>query len=126
MATCSMGFEHADPEPEVIPVPVDSGTSENDVRIAEVQAGTDVALAEIRADERVVEMAAELERMRGELAGMKTVLETLAPPPPPEPEPVVIPVPDPAPAPGDAEGSVPDVAKPPKSKKDSGWFSGYR
>ena len=126
MATCSMGFEHADPEPEVIPVPVESGPNEHAVEIAAIEAEASVKREEIYTEQRALELESEVSRLRGELAGIRDTLVTLAPPPPPEPEPVVIPVPDPAPAPGEAEGSVPDVAKPSKGKKDNGWFSGYR
>ncbi len=127
MAICDLGHEHPDPVEVPVPVPVDPGPNENDVRIEEIRSATEVQLAEVRADERIVEMSAEMERMRGELDGMRETLALLSPPAPePQPEPVVIPV---TPPPGGADGgdSLPDVPKPPKSRSGkSGWFSGYR
>ena len=125
MAVCNLGHEHPDESVPVVVEP-DPGTSENDVRIEEIRAGTDVAIAEIHADERVVEMQAEMERMRGEITGMREALTLLSPPEPePEPEP-------PAPAAvvaleetGDGDPPTPAETgrKPPK--KSGGFWSGY-
>lgn len=128
---CGLGHESAAaelPAAEPAPVVVEPGPNENDVKIAEVNAAADVELATISAESRNADLEEENARLRGELAGMKETLATLAPPePPPAPEPA--PVPAPAPAP------VLDVEPPPpappapeasKSKKQSGWWDGYR
>lgn len=125
MATCSMGFEHADPEPAVIEVPVDTGTNENDVAIAEIEAAASVQREKIYKQQRDLELVAEVERQAGEIAGMREILDRLAPPAPDpaeaSPAPVIVTgpsdIPEEVAAPADIEKKAP--------KKGSGYWDGY-
>jgi hypothetical protein len=127
MATCSMGFEHAEPEPEVIPVPVESGPNENDVRIAEIEAAASIEREKIWTDQQALALEASNEELRGEIRGMREVLDRLVPP---EPDPADAPPPAPViveSAPGEAPDEVPapgDTAKKAPSK-GGGYWSGY-
>jgi|SRR5450755_569520 hypothetical protein len=127
MATCDLGFSHEDedlaPEPE--PVIIEPGTSDNDVKIAEVEAAARIETERIYAGERDVELVAEVERLRGQVAGMQTVLETLAPP-----DPELLPAPDPAPAPipvpvPESVPAPPETEPKPEGKKKGGMWDGY-
>ena len=129
MPLCDMGFEHdaVVPEPEPEPVIVEPGPNENDVKIAEIEAAARIETERLYTEQRGLDLENEVNRLRGELDGMKTVLETIAPPEPePGPEPVVVPVPEPEPEP------EPVGAPPPAPKSDSGggkksgWWSNYR
>jgi len=124
MATCDLGYSHEDdpPAPVIIeqPPPV---TSDNDVRIAEVEAEARVESDRIYAGARDVELVAEVERLRGKLAGMETVLATLAPADPapapaPAPAPIPVPVPEPVTAP-------PEITPKQEGKKKSSMWDGY-
>ena len=130
MATCDMGYEHDDPaaaEPEVIPVPVDQGPNQNDVKIAEIEAAASIELEKLWTEQEGMRLDSEVQELRGEVRGMREILDRLAPPepdppdapvvitPPPEPEPVTEPVPGP-----------PDTGPATKSKKSSGWWDGYQ
>jgi hypothetical protein len=128
--TCAeCGLEHegaaievAEPQAEVV---VESGPNENDVKIAEVEAAAQVETAKIHAAEGDEEMRAELERLRGEMSGMREILDRLAPPEP-EPEATVVvadpPAPEPEPEPV-ADELPPAEPKPAKPKKQSfSWF----
>lgn len=129
MATCSMGFEHPDAEPEPVVVEADPGPNENDVKIAEVEGATRVQVAKIEAGMVDSEVQARIESLEGELRGMREVLDRLAPPEPePVPEPVIVPVPDPEPAPADAGPSAPPPAEPTRtpSKPAGFWGPAYR
>lgn len=130
MSTCSMGFEHADPEPEVIPVPVDNGTNENDVAIAELQAEASIQREKIYSKERDAELVLEVERQAGEIAGMREILDRIAPPAvgPADPAdvapaPVIVEppaaaeIPEEVAAPADVEKKAP--------KNDGGYWGGY-
>jgi len=122
MATCDLGYSHED-APDPAPVIIDAGTTDNDVRIAEVEAEARVETERIYAGERDVELVAEVERLKGELAGMRTVLETLAPADPapapaPAPAPIPVPVPEPVTAP-------PELAPKQEGKKKSSMWDGY-
>jgi hypothetical protein len=129
MANCDLGFEHDDvpvTEPEPDPVIVEPGPNENDVKIAEIEAGASIEREKIYTEQRGLELEGEVQRLRGEIEGMRTVLETIArPEPEPEPEPVVIPVPDAGPPP---DGPPPPPDNPPASgsKKKDGYWGNYR
>jgi hypothetical protein len=127
MATCDLGYEHEDAvaEPEAVVIEADPGPNENDVKIAEIEAEARVETERIYAEEHDQDLAGEVERLRGEVDGMRTVLATLAPPEPAEPEPVVVPVPEPEPVTEEAAAAPPetDEAKPRKAPAKHGFFS---
>jgi hypothetical protein len=131
MATCDMGFDHQEaaviPEHEPVVV-VDDGPNENDVRIAEIEAETSIEREKLYTEQQALDLVAENERLRGENQGMREVLDRVAPPPPdPGQEPVVVPVPEPAPAPApEAVPGPPETVPSPVSKKNPGWWDGYR
>jgi hypothetical protein len=130
---CGLGHESAAAElaaAEPAPVVVEpAGPNENDVKIAEVNAAADVELATISAESRNADLEEENARLRGELAGMKDTLATLAPPEPaPAPPPVPVQLPEPAPAALDV-APPPPVSPAPEGKKGgkaTGWWDGYR
>lgn len=113
--TC--GMAHDEPVTEVPePVVVESGPNENDVKIAEVEAAASVERERIYAEQRDTELAAEVERLRGEVNGMREVLDRLSPAEPdPAPEPVIVDMPAPEPeaedVPAPAETSAPATPK---------------
>lgn len=120
-----MGYEHEEPEPEVIPVPVDSGPNENDVRIAEIEAAASIKREQIWTEQQALALEAEREELRGEIRGMREVLDRLVPPAP-DPdstpaEPVIVTppadIPEEVPAPADIEKKAP--------KKGGGYWDGY-
>jgi hypothetical protein len=130
MSTCSMGFEHESPEPEVTTVTVDSGTNENDVAIAEINAAAEIKREKIYAEQRDMELVAEVERQAGEIAGMRAILDRIAPPEPDPADvvpsaPVVV-----APAAAVSDSGPEEVAAPPDvekkaPKKSGGYWDGY-
>lgn len=128
MPTCDLGFEHQEPEPEIIPVPVDSGPNENDVLIAEIEAAASIEREKIWTDQQALALEADREALRGELRGMREVLDRIAPPAPdpaeapPAPEPVIITQADDAGP--EAVAPPPDVEKK-TQKKGSGYWDGY-
>jgi hypothetical protein len=129
MATCDMGYDHAEviAEPEPEPVVVEAGPNENDVAIAEIEAAASVEREKIYTEQRGLELEGEVERLRGELHGMRTVLETLAPPEPePDPEPVVVPMPEPEPIAEPVAGPPETVKSGGGGKKGDGWWGNYR
>lgn len=111
---CGTEHEAAAPEVVPVPVPVDPGPNDNDVRIAEIEAAASIEREKLWNEQEKVELLAEVERQRGEISGMKEILDRLVPPVPEEPEPTVIEVPPAAPV--EEEGSVPDAPKPPTTK----------
>jgi hypothetical protein len=129
MATCDLGYDHEDPAPDPAPDPVtvaDPGPNENDVQIAEIEAAASIEREKIWTEQQEIALAGENEKLRGEIAGMREILDRLQPPEPADPEPVVIPVPA---APADPPETVP---APPETsgnsgggKKPKGWFSSY-
>jgi hypothetical protein len=132
MAICDMGYEHEDPAPTDRPEPIiiEPGPNENDVKIAEIQAERDIATQKLWTEQRATELEGEVQRLRGELEGMREVLDRLALPEPAEPaesaepEPVMIPVPAPA-APPEEEVPPPPEDKKPKARKSTGWWDTY-
>ncbi|HEY1617988.1 MAG TPA: hypothetical protein VGG25_10245 [Streptosporangiaceae bacterium] len=131
MATCDLGFDHGEhEETEPVVVETDSGPNENDVKIAEIQAAQGVKTAQIYAAENDADLVAENARLRGELDGMRTVLDRVAPEPAddPPPDPIVVPVPDPEPGPEPGPAAPPDTGSTPAPKKSGsgGFWSGYR
>jgi hypothetical protein len=111
MPTCDMGFEHeAAHEPEPVVVETDPGPNENDVKIAEIEAAAGIEREKLWTEQEKARMDGELEELRGELRGMREVLDRIAPEPEPEPEPVIIPAPEPAAEP------EPEVTAPPEEK----------
>lgn len=93
-------------ESEPAPVVVESGPNEHDVEIAEIQAGAQVETAKIYAAEDDAELRAEVERLRGQVTGMQSVLDRIAPPEP-EPEPEPEPAPVVVESPAEPEGTPP-------------------
>jgi hypothetical protein len=104
---------HEEPLPAAGPEPIvtDSGPNEHDVEIAAIEADTAVKVAKIETEQRDDDLRAEVEELRGEMRGMREVLDRLAPPAPAEPEPIVVPVPEPAPAP-EPEAAPPAETEP--------------
>lgn len=94
---CGLAHDAAEVEPAIVPVPVDPGPNENDVKIAEIEAAASIEREKIWTEQRALDLEGEVERQRGEIAGMREVLDRLVPEEPAEPEPIVIPVPDPEP-----------------------------
>lgn len=125
MATCDLGYDHADPAPEPVIVPADPGPNEHDVEIAAIEAEASIKREELYTEQRALELESEVSRLRGELDGIKETLSTMAPPPPPEPEPVVIPVESVAPPAPSGETVMPDIPATKKASKDKGWWGGY-
>jgi hypothetical protein len=121
-ATCGLEHEDAITEAAPEPVVVDPGPNEHDVEIAAIQADTAVKVAKIETEQRDDDLRAEVEELRGEMRGMREVLDRLAPPAAAEPEPVVVPVPEPAPAPEPEAATPPEAEhrKPPAPKR--GFF----
>lgn len=124
MATCDMGYEHSDPVPEPEPVPViaEPGPNENDVKIAEIEADARVETEKLWTGQRAQELESEVSALRGELRGMREVLDQFAPPEPVPAEPVVIPVPEPAPAPAEPAAALPETTPPKPEKKSRGYW----
>jgi hypothetical protein len=127
MAQCDMGYEHDDPAAAAEPVviPVDTGTNENDVEIARVEAAASVKREQEWTKQEALRLESEIGELRGQVDGMRDVLATLVPPPPEESdEPVVIPVEPPA-APAEPVAPPPETAvKPEASKKAKKGFFG--
>lgn len=130
MATCDMGYEHsegqavADPEPA--PVVVDQGPNEHDVEIAEIEANASIERERIWTEQQELALQAENESLRGELRGIREILDRLQPPEPDPPsEPVVVPMPEPEPVIEDAP-PPPEGDKSPTEKSAGGWWDGYR
>jgi hypothetical protein len=124
MATCDMGYDHDEPvaEPEPVVVPVDPGPNENDVKIAEIEAAASIKREEIWTEQQALSLEANTEELRGEIRGMREVLDRLVPPAP-EPEPIVLPVPEPEPAPAE-ESVAPPIETAPKKEtpRKRGFF----
>lgn len=128
MPECDLGFVHPDSEPTVIPVPVpvDNGPNENDVKIAEIEADASIEREKIWTEQQAIALEADRDALRGELRGMREVLDRLVPPAPDPsdtPAPVILP-------PAEPTGPVGEPAAPPdvehKSKKDDGgYWAGY-
>jgi hypothetical protein len=119
MSTCDLGFDHPDPEPEVIieEAPDTEPIAEASVEVAKIEADRDVAVAKI-ANRGMDEDTAAL------IAGMQARIEVLeAANMPAEPEPVVIPMPaeEPEPEPAPAPEEHPEHATPQPERK-KGFF----
>lgn len=125
MATCDLGYEHEDtaPVPEPVAVPVDTGPNENDVKIAEIEAEASIEREKLWNDQRGLELVAEVERQRGEISGMREVLDRLVPEPA-DPEPIVVPAPAPPVEIEDEADAPPEGDKPsaPPAAKKRGFF----
>lgn len=132
MATCDMGYEHDDPaaavaEPEIIPVPVDPGPNDNDVKIAEIEAAASIEREKLWTEQEGMRLDSEVQELRGEVRGMREILDRLAPPDPgPADAPVVITEPAAPDPPAEPVPGPPDISPVPKTKKPSGWWDGYR
>jgi hypothetical protein len=119
--TCGQAIpEPALPEPVVIAP--DTGPNENDVKIAEIEAAASVEREKIWTEQQALALEADREELRGELRGMREVLDRLVPPVPETPE--VVPVPIPAPAPETEAVPAPEPTEPkqPVSKQRKGFF----
>lgn len=130
MATCDMGFEHEEviaAEPEPVIMEADPGPNEHDVEIAAIEAEASIEREKIWTEQAGLELQGEVAQLRGELAGMREVLDRLSPPEP-EPEPVVIPIPDPGPV--EEPEAVPGPPEVPEIKDSggnkAGMWAGYR
>lgn len=126
---CDLGYDHGElvAEPEPAPVVVDPGPNENDVEIARIEAAASIKREEIWTEQQLLALEADREELRGELRGMREVLDRLAPPAPdpasaPPPAPVVI-APDPV---DDAENiAAPGEVKKKAPKSGGGYWDGY-
>ncbi|GAA0287238.1 hypothetical protein GCM10009527_098190 [Actinomadura nitritigenes] len=100
-------------------------TAAADVEVAQIEAERDVELARINVQAEEIWQEGRVARLEGEIAGMREVLERIAPPEPepaPEPEPVVVePAPEPEPV-----APAPEPAPQPKGKKKAGFWDGYQ
>jgi hypothetical protein len=126
---CDMGYEHDETVAEPVPAPVvvDPGPNENDVRIAEIEASARIETEKIWTEQQALALEAANEELRGELRGMREVLDRLVPPAPdpadtPPPAPVVI-APD---APDEPESvAAPGETKKKAPKSGGGYWDGY-
>lgn len=102
-------------------------TAAADVEIAKVEAERDVELAKIDVEREEVWQESRVARLEGEIAGMREVLERIAPPEPEPAEPVepvvVEPPAEPEPEP---VAPAPEPAPQPKGKKKAGFWDGYQ
>lgn len=102
------------------------GPNENDVAIAKIEADARVKTEQLYAESRDQDLAAELERVRGELAGLRAGMElgsAAADAAPPAGPPIV--VEPPAPAAEPAPMPPPPAEEPPapkKEKKSTNYF----
>jgi hypothetical protein len=115
---CGLGHDAPIAEPvPVIPAEPPS-TSDNDVRIAEVQAETVVQLAEIDAAAEESEDKQRIAELEGENRGLRETVAALTPPEPPPPAPVVVepaePVAEPTDPPPVTEAEQPRARQPKK------------
>ena len=116
--------------PAVVEAP--PGPNDNDVAIEQIRADAEVAQAKIYAQAADVDLAAEVERLRGELAGMREGAElaaeaAAAADAPAAGPPVVVETP-PAPAPAPPAIEAPPAAeesKPPREPKSSKNYFGF-
>ena len=131
------GAEHEIRETEaaeaaaVAPVLAVPATSDNDVKIAEIQAAERVEVEKIYQEGQDVELREELARLRGQLVAMREIVEAIKPA---EPEPPATPVVIDPPAP--AEPAEPVISPPPPAtpakpgnggkKGKAGWWDNYR
>lgn len=118
---CNEGFEHPDPEPVIAEAPDLEPVAEAEVRIAEINAGRDVAIAKI--GNRVIdeETAAQLAALAAE---NETLRAQLAPPAEEQQQAVVV-VADPEPEPEPAEAEPPVVEasdEKPEKKRANAWW----
>lgn len=120
---CGLAHDAAEVEPAIVPVPVDPGPNENDVKIAEIEAAASIEREKIWTEQRALDLEGEVERQRGEIAGMREVLDRLVPEEPAEPEPIVIPVPDPEPVAEAAPAPEPAPAEKHRAPAKKGIFS---
>lgn len=120
-STCGLTHEDAAPEEIPVPVPVENGPNENDVKIAEIEAKASIEREKIWTEQQEMALQAQNEELRGEIRGMREVLDRLVPSEPePEPEPVVVPVPSPALEP---EVAAPEETAPKKTtERKKGFF----
>jgi hypothetical protein len=130
MATCDMGFDHEESAVAVddpAPVLIDPGPNENDVKIAEINAEADIKRGEQYTEQAALELAAENERLRGENAGMKEILDRVVPPAPDpaDADPVIVPVPDPIPDPVEPAAPVPESVPSGKKSGKAGYWDNY-
>lgn len=113
--------ESGDAVPAVAEVETTETVADAEVSIAEINAARDVKLAQTDVKRTEVYASEELAELRGELRGLREVVEALKPS---EPEPVPAPAPpviiedEPEPVPAETENK-PQVGKP---KSKSFWF----
>ncbi|HEY1622130.1 MAG TPA: hypothetical protein VGG25_31220 [Streptosporangiaceae bacterium] len=127
MAVCSLGHEHPDESPaEIIPVPVEQGPNENDVKIAEIEAEASIKREEMYTAQEALRLESRVDELQGKVDGMREVLETVAPSEPPAP-PAVIPAPVPLPElAADPTPPPPELESKSKSKKAAGYWDKYQ
>lgn len=102
-------------------------TSDNDVKIAKIEAEASVEREKIWTEQRGLDLEHEVGELRGELRGMREVLDRVAPEPGPEPEPVPVVVEPPAPGPEPEVPLPPPAPGPgPEAKKQRGWWDDYK
>ena len=115
------------PVVEEQPLEATEAVTEASVEIARIEADRDVTLAKIGAktDETIVE--SEIAQLRGELAGMRELLDRIAPKTEPvedAPEPVVVVNPEPEPVIDEPEAEAPaaEPATPKAPKRKNAWW----
>jgi|ERR1700722_1555412 len=116
---CDHGIQAPEAEPVIIAP--DPGPNDNDVKIAEIQAATEVAIQGQITERAAFDAETEMESLRGEMRGMREVLDRLVPP---EPAPVPVPVPVPEPAPAEPVAAPPETDEP-KREKPSAAKKGF-
>lgn len=129
MAVCDLGYDHSepasDPEPAPAAVVVEPGPNENDVAIAEIEAAASIERERIWTEQQALALEADREELRGELRGMREVLDRLAPPAPdPAPAPAAVPVPAAVREP-EAVDAPPETAPARAKKSGGGFWDGY-
>lgn len=126
---CDLGYEHGEPvpEPEPEPVIVDPGPNENDVKIAEIEAAAGIEREKLWTAQEKLRLDSEVQELRGEVRGMREILDRLAPP---EPDPAEEPPPVPVVVAPDLPADDEDVPAPGETKKKApksggGYWDGY-
>lgn len=125
---CDLGYEHDEAVPAADPAPVvvDPGPNENDVKIAEIEAAAGIEREKMWTDQEGMRLAAQVDSLRGELKGMREVLDRVAPPaePPAEPPTVPVVIPEPPAGPGE-DVPAPEETKKKPPKSGGGYWDGY-
>lgn len=129
MAVCDLGYDHPEPvieaDDDPAPVVVNPGPNENDVAIAQIEAAASIEREKIWTEQQALALEADREELRGELRGMREVLDRLAPPAPEAAAPPAVPVPVPVQPEPEETAAVPETGTRPPKKDSGGFWNGY-